>query len=117
MCVNEIQFISFEVSSVDSIHSIHPLHHPGSELHSSTNMPTHQLDSLDVADLMDYYLQNPADSDVTDTDQPTDQPDPEADTESDPEVDTEPDQEFLSDLESDPEVGELLPAPRRTDRH
>jgi len=87
-------------------------------------MPTHQLDSLDVADLMDYYLQNPADSDVTDTDQP----DPEADTESDPEVDTEPDQEAdiesdqeayieLSDLESDPEVGELLPAPRRTDRH
>ena len=84
-------------------------------------MPTHQLDSLDVADLMDYYLQNPADSDVTDTDQP----DPEADTESDPEVDTEPDQEadiesdqeFLSDLESEPEVGELLPAPRRTDRH
>jgi hypothetical protein len=95
-------------------------------------MPTHQLDSLDVADLMDYYLQNPADPDVTDTDQH----DPEADTESDPEVDTEPDYEVdigsdqeadiesdqeayieLSDLESDPEVGELLPAPHRTDRH
>src|SRR5882762_9798224 len=106
MCVNEIQFISFEVSSVDSIHSIHPLHHPGSELHSSTNMPTHQLDSLDVADLMDYYLQNPADSDVTDTDQP----DPEADTESDQETYIE-----LSDLEADLEVGESLPAPP-TDR-
>jgi hypothetical protein len=81
-------------------------------------MPTHQLDSLDVADLMDYYLQNPADPDVTDTDQT----DPEADTESDPEVDTEPDQEAdiesdqetyieLSDLEADLEVGESLPAP------
>ena len=42
-------------------------------------MPTHQLGSLDVADLMDYYLQNPADLDVTDPDQT----DPEADIESD----------------------------------
>ena len=65
-------------------------------------MPTHQLDSLDVADLMDYYLHcklhNPADPDVTDTDQTN----PEADTESDPEVDTEPDQE--ADIESDQEA-------------
>jgi hypothetical protein len=34
---------------------------------------------------MNYYLQNPADPDVMDTDQP----DPEADTESDLEVNTE----------------------------
>ena len=59
-------------------------------------MPTHQLGSLDVADLMDYYLQNPADLDVTD-----------------PEADIESDQEAYIDLESDPEVGELLPAPCR----
>ena len=39
--------------------------------------------AVNVADLMDYYLQNSADPDVTDTDQT----DPEADTESDPEVD------------------------------
>ena len=39
-------------------------------------------------------------------------PDQEADIESDQEAYIE-----LSDLESDPEVGELLPAPRRTDRH
>ena len=75
---------------------------------------------------MDYYLENPADPDATDTDQT----DPEADTESDPEVDTEPDQEAdiesdqeadiesnqeaYIDLVSDPEVGELLPAPHRS---
>lgn len=64
-------------------------------------MPTHQLGSLDVADLMDYYLQNPADLDVTDPDQ------------TDPEADIESDQEAYIDLESDPEVGELLPAPCR----
>ena len=44
-------------------------------------MPTHQLDPLDLADLMDYYLQNPADLDVTDPDQT----DPEADIASDQE--------------------------------
>ena len=65
-------------------------------------MPTHQLDPLDLADLMDYYLQNPADLDVTDPDQT----DPEADIESDQEA-------YYIDLESDPEVGELLPAPCR----
>ena len=54
-------------------------------------MPTHQLGSLDVADLMDYYLQNPADLDVTDPDQT----DPEADIESDQEA-------YYIDLESDP---------------
>ena len=54
LCVSEIQFISFEVSSVDSIHSIHPLHHPNSELAQQIYLPTNWA-RLDVTDLMNYF--------------------------------------------------------------